>query len=165
MAHKIGRLTQPISWFGLNHFFYAELFPERYWWEPSSLEKMETISHATLPPPEWSCVQTSDDESHFNVSLIVKDNVTETMSITTTLEERGEPKQNRTEALLPNDLLVFIQRHWSGNWCTGRGWVTGRVNCPRSWRVSTAQCELAPRQNGLACSLTWKKKRKKKVNQ
>ena len=38
------------------------------------------------------------DESHFNVSLIVKDKVTGQCPPTTTFEEKGEPRRIRTEA-------------------------------------------------------------------
>ena len=47
------------------------------------------------------------DESHFNVSLIVRDKVTRQCPETTTFEEKGEPKQIRTEvpsAYQPNAL-------------------------------------------------------------
>ena len=47
------------------------------------------------------------DESHFNVSLIVRHKVTRQFPQTTTFEEKGEPKRNRTEVLLqyqPNAL-------------------------------------------------------------
>ena len=46
-----------------------------------------------------SCVKVGSDENHFNVSLIVRDKVTKRCSQTTTFEDRGEPKQNRTEVL------------------------------------------------------------------
>ena len=39
------------------------------------------------------------DESHFNVSLIVKDKVTRQCPQTTIFEEKGEPKRYRTEVL------------------------------------------------------------------
>ena len=39
------------------------------------------------------------DESHFNVSLIVRDKVTRQCPQTTTFEETGEPKRYRTEVL------------------------------------------------------------------
>ena len=39
------------------------------------------------------------DESHFNVSLIVRDKVTRQCPQTTTFEEKGEPKRYRTEVL------------------------------------------------------------------
>ena len=44
------------------------------------------------------CIKTGSDESHFNVSLIVKDKVTRQFPQTTTFEEKGE--RNRTEASL-----------------------------------------------------------------
>ena len=47
------------------------------------------------------CIKTGSDKSHFNVSLTVRDKVTRQYPQTTTfLEEKGEPKRNRTEALL-----------------------------------------------------------------
>ena len=46
-----------------------------------------------------SCIQMGSDESHFNVSLIVRDKVTRQRPQTTTFEEKGEPKRYRTEVL------------------------------------------------------------------
>ena len=40
-----------------------------------------------------TCIKMGSDESHFNVSLIVRDKVTRQCSQTTTFEEKGEPKQ------------------------------------------------------------------------
>ena len=51
-----------------------------------------------------SCIKMGNkmgsDESHVNVSLIVKDKVTRQYPQTTTFEEKGEPNWNRTEVLL-----------------------------------------------------------------
>ena len=47
-----------------------------------------------------SCIKMGSDESHFNVSLTVRDKVRRRCSQTTTFEEKGEPKRNPTEALL-----------------------------------------------------------------
>ena len=44
-----------------------------------------------------SCIKMGSDESHFNVSLIVRDKVTIQCLQTTTFEENGEPKRIRTE--------------------------------------------------------------------
>ena len=44
-----------------------------------------------------SCIKVGSDESHFNVSLIVREKVTRQRSQTTTFEEKGEPKRIRTE--------------------------------------------------------------------
>ena len=44
-----------------------------------------------------SCIKMGTDKSHFNVSLIVRDNVTRQCPQTTTFEDKGEPKQKRTE--------------------------------------------------------------------
>ena len=46
-----------------------------------------------------SCIKMGSDESHFNVSLIVRDKVTRQCSQIRTFEEKGEPKRNRAEAL------------------------------------------------------------------
>ena len=43
------------------------------------------------------CIKMCSDESHFNVSLIVRDKVTRPCPQTTTSEEKGEPKRYRTE--------------------------------------------------------------------
>ena len=45
------------------------------------------------------CIKMDSDESHFNVSLTVRDKVTRPCPQTTTFEEKGEPKQYRTEVL------------------------------------------------------------------
>ena len=47
------------------------------------------------------------DESHFNVSLIVRDNVARQFPQTTTYEEKGEPKRIRAEALLLTSLTHY----------------------------------------------------------
>ena len=44
-----------------------------------------------------TCIKMGSDESHFNVSLIVRDKVTRPCPQTTTFEEKGEPKRYRTE--------------------------------------------------------------------
>ena len=46
-----------------------------------------------------SCVKMGSDQSHFNVSLIVRDKVTRPCPQITTFQEKEEPKQIRTEAL------------------------------------------------------------------
>ena len=40
-----------------------------------------------------SCIKMGSGNSHFNVSLIVRDKVTTRYPQTTTFEEKGEPKQ------------------------------------------------------------------------
>ena len=47
------------------------------------------------------------DESHFNISLIVRDKVTRQCPQTTTFEQRGNPKRNRTEVLLLTILTPY----------------------------------------------------------
>ena len=49
--------------------------------------------------PNDFCIKMGSDESHFNVSLIVRDKVTRPCPQTTTFEVKGEPKRYRTEVL------------------------------------------------------------------
>ena len=42
-------------------------------------------------------IKMGSDESHFNVSFIVRDKVTRQCPQTTTFKEKGEPKRYRTE--------------------------------------------------------------------
>ena len=46
------------------------------------------------------CIKMGSDESHFNVSLIVRDKVTRQCPQTTISEEKGQLKQIRTEVPL-----------------------------------------------------------------
>ena len=46
-----------------------------------------------------TCIKMGSDESHFNVSLIVRDKVTRPCPQNTTFEEKGEQKWYRTEVL------------------------------------------------------------------
>ena len=54
-----------------------------------------------------SCITMGSDESHFNVSLIVRDKVITQCPQTTTFEEKRELKRNRTEALLLTSLTAL----------------------------------------------------------
>ena len=47
-----------------------------------------------------SCIKMGSDESHFNISLIVRDKLTRQCPQTTAFEVKGEPKQIRTEVPL-----------------------------------------------------------------
>ena len=47
-------------------------------------------------------------ESHFNDSLIVRDKVTRQCPHTTTFDEKGEPKRNRTEIPLLTSLMPYV---------------------------------------------------------
>ena len=70
-------------------------------------EEGEYIPIATLSPPRMTCIKIGSDESHFNVSLIVRDKVTRQCPQTTTFEEKGEPKQIRTEVPLLTSLTPY----------------------------------------------------------
>ena len=48
------------------------------------------------------CMKVGSNESHFNVSLIVRDKVTRLCPETTIFEEKGEPKRIRTEFRRPS---------------------------------------------------------------
>ena len=54
-----------------------------------------------------SRVKMGSDESHFNVSLIVKDKITRQCPETTIFEEKGEPKRIRTEVPLLSSLKPY----------------------------------------------------------
>ena len=54
-----------------------------------------------------TCIKMGSDESHFNVSLTMRDKVTRHCPQTTTFEEKGEPKQIRTEVPLLTSLTPY----------------------------------------------------------
>ena len=54
-----------------------------------------------------SCNKAGSGESHFNVSLIVRDKVTRQCPQTTTCEETGQPKRIRAEDLLFTSLTPY----------------------------------------------------------
>ena len=54
-----------------------------------------------------SCIKTGSDESHFNVSLIVRDKVTRQCPESRIFEEKGEPKRIRTEVPLLNSITPY----------------------------------------------------------
>ena len=53
-----------------------------------------------------SCIKMGSDESHSNVSLIVRDKVTRQCPQTTTFEEKGEPEQIQTKVPLLTNLTA-----------------------------------------------------------
>ena len=55
-----------------------------------------------------SCIKMGSGESHFNVSLIVRDKVTRQCPHTTTFEEKGEPKWIRADGPLLNSLSPYF---------------------------------------------------------
>ena len=54
-----------------------------------------------------SCIKMGSDESHYNVSLIVRDKATRQCPQTTILDEKGEPKRIRTEVPLLTSLTPY----------------------------------------------------------
>ena len=54
-----------------------------------------------------SCIKMGNDESHFNVSIIVRDKVTSQCPQTTTFEEKGEPKLIQSEVPLFTSLTPY----------------------------------------------------------
>ena len=54
-----------------------------------------------------SCITMGSDESHFNVSLIVRDKVTRLCSQTTSFHEKGVAKRIRTEVPLLTNLTPY----------------------------------------------------------
>ena len=53
------------------------------------------------------CIKMGSDESHFNVSLIVRDKMSRQCPQTTIVEEKGEPKRYRTEVLALTSLTPY----------------------------------------------------------
>ena len=53
------------------------------------------------------CIKVGNDESHFNVSLIVRDKVTRQCPQTTNFEVKGEPKQIRIDVPLLTSLPPY----------------------------------------------------------
>ena len=53
------------------------------------------------------CIKVGSDESHFNVSLIVRDKITRQCTQNTTFEEKREPKQIRIEVPLFTSLTPY----------------------------------------------------------
>ena len=53
------------------------------------------------------CIKVGSDDSHFNVSLIVRNKVTRQCQQTTTFQEKGEPKRIRTEVPLLTNLTPY----------------------------------------------------------
>ena len=53
------------------------------------------------------CIKVGSDESHFNVTFIVRDTVTRQYPQTTTFEVKGELKQIKTEVPLLTSLMPY----------------------------------------------------------
>ena len=70
------------------------------------------------------CIKMGSDESHFNVSLIVRDKVTRQCPQTTTFEEKGEPKRIRTEVPLLTSLTARPNRRTLNEMCLTKIWST-----------------------------------------
>ena len=56
-------------------------------------------THRYTVTTRMTCIKMGSDESHFNVSLFVRDKVTRPCPQTTTFEEKGELLLYRTEAV------------------------------------------------------------------
>ena len=61
--------------------------------------KGRVYTHRYTVTTRMTCIKMGSDESHFNVSLIVRDKVTRPCPQTTTFKEKGEQKRYRTEVL------------------------------------------------------------------
>ena len=68
-----------------------------------------------------SCIKMGSNESHFNISLIVRNKVTRQCPRNTTFEENGEPKRYRTKVCLFTSLNALLLGQ------TGSGLRTGGV--------------------------------------
>ena len=54
-----------------------------------------------------SCIQMGSDESHFNVSLMVRDKVPRQCPQTITVEEKGEPNRIQPQPLLTRSVMSY----------------------------------------------------------
>ena len=72
------------------------------WWEKEIIYLSLHCHHQND-----SCIKMGSDESHFNVSLIVRDKVTRQCPQTTPFEEKGEPKHIRTKVSLLTILMPY----------------------------------------------------------
>ena len=54
-----------------------------------------------------SCIQMGSNESHFNVSLIVRDKVPRQCPQTITFEEKGEPNRTQPQPLLTSSVTPY----------------------------------------------------------
>ena len=64
-------------------------------------------THHYTVTTRMTCIKMGSDESHLNVSLIVRDKVTRRCSETTIFEEKGEPKEIQTEVPLLTSALPY----------------------------------------------------------
>ena len=69
--------------------------------------KREIYTYRFTVTTRMTCIKMGSEESHFNVSLIVRDKVTRPCPQTTTFEEKGEPKRHRTEVLPLTSLTLY----------------------------------------------------------
>ena len=92
-----------------------------------------------------SCIKMDSDESHFNVSLIVRDEVTRQCPQTTTFEEKGESKGIRTDVPLSLPGLPLGQTGSLSRWPVGATFVLLRTHCIRGI------CTEAPRRILCVC--------------
>ena len=80
-----------------------------------------------------SCIKMGSDESLFDVSLIVRDEVTRQCPQTTTFEEKGEPKRIRTEVPLLTSPTNALPLGHTGS--QGEG-----TRSPQLCRPTTTKC-------------------------
>ena len=73
------------------------------------------LSYRYTVTTRMTCIKMGGDESHFNVSLIVRDKVTRQCPQTTTFEEKGEPKRYRTEVLPLTSLYTALPLGQTGS--------------------------------------------------
>ena len=83
-----------------------------------------------------SCIKMGSDESHSNVSLIVRDKVTRQCPQTATFEDKGEPKRIRTEVPLFTSLTPYRQAKPAHNvlTCLGLSFILSLVRTPSCLR-------------------------------
>ena len=97
-----------------------------------------------------SCVEMGSDESHFGVSLTLRDRAARQHPYTTTFEEKIEPKRNRTEVLgqtscLPVKRFCTFYASRLGEKCFC--WLVSADTCP-PLDVNYVRLHIPPTRTG-----------------
>ena len=104
-----------------------------------------------------TCIKMGSDESHFNVSLIVRDKDIRPCPQITTFEEKGEPKRYRTESFrLPAYRLTARPNRLSMYTCLSLLFYGHGLNFGDGGRQHAGTClrYVARQMKLVKCSLT-----------
>ena len=96
-------------------------------WGYGGGERGRVYTYRYTVTTRMTCIKMGSDESHFNVSLVVRDKVTRQCPQTTTFEEKGEPKRYRTEVLPLTSLALPLGQTGSLEMCINLLFAYDRV--------------------------------------